>query len=130
MMLKNAPVIAVMPVVDIQRAKAFYSQKLGLQLADLPVPKDSALFRAGGDTMLYLYKREVGSKAEHTVAMWMVDDAEKTVEELNKRGVTFERYDMPNLKTDERGIAEVDGAKSAWFKDTEGNIIAITEAGG
>jgi hypothetical protein len=49
------------------------------------------------------------------------------VEELGERGVVFERYDMPGLKTDERGIAEIDGDKTAWFKDPEGNILAITE---
>jgi hypothetical protein len=93
----------------------------------MPVPEDGAAFESGDCTMLYLYEREGGTKADHTVAGWLVADVEKTVEELRQRGVVFEQYDMPGLKTDERAIAERGPAKSAWFKDSEGNILAITE---
>jgi len=61
------------------------------------------------------------------VAGWLVEDVDEAVEELRERGVTFEQYDMPGLKTDERGIADIEGVKGAWFKDPEGNILAITE---
>jgi hypothetical protein len=74
-----------------------------------------------------MYEREGGSRADHTVAGWMVDDVETAVAELRKRGVVFQQYDVPGLKTDERGIAVSGPAKSAWFKDSEGNILAVTE---
>lgn len=127
MMLREARMAAILPAVDIERARKFYSEKLGLPTPDMPVPEDGAVFESGGGTMLYLYEREGGTKADHTVAGWLVEDLEKTVKELRENGVVFEQYDMPGLKTDERGIAEAGGARSAWFKDTEGNILAITE---
>jgi predicted enzyme related to lactoylglutathione lyase len=127
-MLVNAPVAAILVATDIERAKKFYVEKLGLRSVEMPGgPEDAALFESGEGTMLYLYKREGGTKAEHTVAGWVVDDIEKAVEELSERGVVFEQYDMPGLKTDERGIAVSGPAKSAWFKDTEGNILAVNE---
>ena len=127
-MLADAPVSAILVGTDIERAKKFYVEKLGLRLAEMPdLPEDSAMFQGGEGTMIYLYEREGGSKAEHTVAGWLVEDIEKAVEELSERGVVFEQYDMPGLKTDERGIAVSGPAKSAWFKDTEGNILAVNE---
>ena len=86
------------------------------------------LFECGQGTILYVYERRGGTKADHTLAGWLVDDVEETVQELREKGVVFEQYDRPDLKTDKRGIAEIDGAKAAWFKDTEGNILSITEA--
>lgn len=127
-MLADAPVSAILVATDIERAKKFYVEKLGLRLAEIPgSPGDAAMFKSGDGTMIYLYKREGGTKDEHTVAGWLVADLEKVVGELRERGVVFEHYDMPGLKTDERGIAVQGAAKSAWFKDTEGNILAITE---
>ncbi len=64
---------------------------------------------------------------DHTEAAFDVDEIEREVGELKERGVQFESYDMPGLKTDENNIAAMNGAKSAWFKDTEGNIIAIVQ---
>jgi predicted enzyme related to lactoylglutathione lyase len=124
-MLRDAPVIAILPAVDIERAKQFYGETLGLPESDMPAPLDGALFEGGQGTMFYIYTRPEPTKAEHTVAGWMVDDVEAAVEDLHQRGVEFEQYDMPGLKTDERGIAEAEGTKSAWFKDTEGNIVSV-----
>lgn len=126
-MLKNSQVVAVLPAADIENTKKFYMEKLNLQAVDVATPGKDIFFKAGKGTYLYLYEREAGSKAEHTVATFVVDDIEEAVEELHEKGVAFEQYDMPGLKTDERGIAKLDVAKGAWFKDPEGNIIAITE---
>lgn len=126
-MLRDKPMSTVLPAEDIHRAKKFYSEKLGLQPLDMPVPEDGAAFKSGDGAMLYLYEKEGGTKADHTVGMWLVDDIEKAVDKMSEKGVTFEKFDMPGLKTDERGIAEDNGAKSAWFKDSEGNTLAITE---
>jgi predicted enzyme related to lactoylglutathione lyase len=126
-MLRDARVAAILPAMNIERAKEFYTKRLGLRSADMPVPEDGAAFEAGDCTMLYLYERQGGTRADHTVAGWLVEDLSRTVDELRDRGIAFEQYDMPGLKTDERGIAASGPAKSAWFKDSEGNILAITE---
>ena len=128
-MLKNVPVAANLRAADLQRARKFYTEKLGLRALDAAEP-GAVAFEAGDDTMLYVYEREGSSAAGHTVARWIVDDIEKTVDNLRARGVSFEEYDMPALKTDERGIAETEGVKGAWFKDSEGNILAVAEMGG
>ena len=129
-MLRDAPVTTVLIAKDINRARKFYSEKLDLRLMDMPTPKDSAAFESGKGTMLYLYEREGGTRANHTAAIWLVRDIEKTVDEIQKKGVVFEQYNRPDLKTNEDGIAESKGAKSAWFKDSEGNILAVTEISG
>lgn len=127
-MLKDAPVMAILPAEDIDRARAFYVEKLGLRLTGDPLVGDDLAFEAGDGTRLYVYKKEGGTKADHTVAGWLVEDVEGTVEDLREKGIVFEQYDVPGLKTDERGIAELGGVQVAWFKDTEGNILSITEA--
>ena len=126
-MLASAPVSANIPVEDLDRATDFYSEKLELHQLDLPSMDYAATFEAGDGTMLYLYQREGGSEAEHTLATWLVDDLEESVAELRNRGVTFEHYDKPGLRTDEQGIAEAGNVRSAWFKDTEGNTLGVAE---
>jgi predicted enzyme related to lactoylglutathione lyase len=122
-MLSEKIVVTTIPVVDINRAKQFYREKLELKL--LEEMDEALIFQAGNNTQLYLYKRDQ-TKADHTVASFMVDDIENEVNHLKKRGVVFEEYDLPNIKTVD-GIASSGDYKSAWFKDTEGNIIAITQ---
>ena len=124
-MLRDAPIMAILPATDIERAKSFYRETLNLRPLDFGVGDDAA-FECGDGTRLYVYAKEGGTKAEHTVAGWLVEDVEETVEELRQKGVVFETYDMPGLKTDERGIADMGDAKAAWFKDTEGNILSVT----
>jgi len=126
-MLRDAPVMAILPASDIERAKEFYLETLNLRRVDLPMPGNDFGVECGEGTQLYVYEREAGTKADHTVAGWVVDDVEEAVEELGERGVVFERYDMPGLKTDDRGIAELEGTKVAWFKDPEGNVLSVTE---
>ena|SRR5689334_6435825 len=125
-MLGNSPVGPTIPSTDLERSKKFYTEMLGLA-----VLKESAggiTFAAGNGTVLYLYKRGP-SKADHTLAAFRVEDVEKTVDELTAKGVIFEKYDYPSLKTNEKGIAviEAEGEKGAWFKDPDGNIIAVGE---
>jgi predicted enzyme related to lactoylglutathione lyase len=122
-MLSEKPLVTTIPVVDIIRAKKFYMEKLELNLYEEMY--EGLIFKAGNDTQIYLYKREP-TKANHTVASFIVDDIENEVINLKKKGVVFEEYDLPNLKT-VNGIAESGRFKSAWFKDTEGNIISLTQ---
>ena len=126
-MLANAPIVTVLPATDIERARAFYEDTLGLRRLPSDVP-DALFFEAGAGTLLHIYKRDTPTKAEHTVAGFWVDDVEQEVAELERKGVHMEQYDLPQMgiKTDEHGVASFeDGEKSAWFTDPEGNIIAI-----
>jgi predicted enzyme related to lactoylglutathione lyase len=123
-MLTNAPVAAILPATDLKRAKEFYTQKLGLKQSN-NMPDGNLMFEAGMGTMLMLYKRPP-VKVEHTQAGFKVNNLEETVKELRGKGVKFEDYDMPGLKT-VTGIMSDGKMKAAWFKDSEGNILAIIQ---
>lgn len=124
-MLSDSPVSAILPATDLARAKDFYQNKLGLKVKDMPMD-DPIMFEAGQGSVLVVYKRPEPTKAEHTVAGFLVDDVEKTVKDLEAKGVKFEDYDMPDLKTVNH-IMDYGQGKSAWFKDSEGNILAISQ---
>ena len=124
-MLDKFPVTATLTAVDIKRARQFYTEKLGLKV-EMEDPSPGIMFKAGKNTMLYVYQRAGGTKADNTAAAFRVDHIEKVMQEMKARGVAFEEYDMPGLKT-EKGIATMGKVKSAWFKDTEGNILGLTE---
>ncbi|MEJ2210359.1 MAG: VOC family protein [Anaerolineae bacterium] len=131
-MLKDTRIDAVIPAVDVERARKFYRDTLGLEEItprglDREASMANAMFRVGDCSRFLIYKRPRRSKAEHTLATFTVDNLEGTMQDLRKRGVRFEHYDLPNLKTDERDIAEQDGMKVAWFKDSEDNILGIGE---
>lgn len=125
MLLGDYPATAILPVTDTKRAKEFYVDKIGLEMMELPGPEDFMMFKAGAGTSLAVYKRP-SVKVEHTQVGFNVDDIEKVMEELKSKGVKFEEYDMPDLKT-RNGVAEYEGAKSAWFKDPDGNILSINQ---
>jgi catechol 2,3-dioxygenase-like lactoylglutathione lyase family enzyme len=123
--LREYPVYASIPVTDLKRSQNFYGNTLGLSLVEREL-EDGLVFQAGDKTQLYLYPRGP-SKADHTLAGFRVNDIEMIMNALSKDGVMFEQYDLPGIKTDERGIAHMRDVKSAWFKDPDGNILAITE---
>jgi len=123
--LAEVPVGVVVPATDLARAKAFYQDTLGLSL-DME-DEQGLMFGAGEGTGIFVYLRPGGQPAEHTVAGWRVPDIEAAVDELGASGVEFEQYDMPGLKTNERGIADAGDSRAAWFKDSEGNILSINE---
>ena len=122
-MLTNAKTATTLPVVDLERAKAFYKDKLGLKTSE-DVP-GGAMLEAGTGQRIYLYQRE-RTKADHTVIGFEVENVETEVKELKGRGIVFEEYDRPDLKTVD-SIATLGTWKAAWFKDTEGNILSINE---
>lgn len=123
-MLAEAEVVLQVPVVDLERALEFYTHVLGLKRYDMPSLGGIALLGAG-HTQLMLYQREA-TTADHAIAAFVVDDLDATVDSLTQRGVVFENYVLSDLvATDERGIATMGPAKAAWFKDTEGNILAL-----
>jgi catechol 2,3-dioxygenase-like lactoylglutathione lyase family enzyme len=123
-MLKDARIYAVLPATDLDRARRFYAEKLGLEPVD---ENDAGLFYEGGaDTRFLLYPTQGRTSGTHTQMGFVVEDAVATVAELRSRGVVFQDYDMPGLKTVD-GIAEFGSSKGAWFEDTEGNVVAIVE---
>jgi catechol 2,3-dioxygenase-like lactoylglutathione lyase family enzyme len=128
MVLSNHKVGAGLAVSDMDGAREFYEGKLGLL-----VSIDSAenvQYRCAEDSVLHIYlSPEHAGKATETLASWGVDDIERVVKELTKRGVTFEQYDEPGLKTDEKGIATFEGdAKVAYFKDPDDHTLSIAQA--
>ena len=123
-MLQQAPIFAYLPAKDVARAREFYEGKLGFRPAE-EIGGGVAYHFANG-TGCFLYPTPNAGTNRASQAFWRVDDIEREVAELRSRGVTFEEYDQPGLKT-VNGIATGGGAKSAWFKDTEGNILAIVQ---
>jgi predicted enzyme related to lactoylglutathione lyase len=123
-MLSKAAVTTTIPAVDINRAKKFYSKTLGLKIVK---EDDSGLtVESANGVHIYIYKRGA-TKADHTVLSFKVASVEEEVAALKSKGVKFEEYDIPDMgiKT-VGGIAKNDGFTSAWFKDSEGNILAIS----
>ena len=125
-MLESAEFAAVVPLSDIDNACEFYGDKLGLKLDmrrdDLPQNRE-AEFRAGDGTLV-IYESVGAGQSRATVAGFRVADIDATVTELRERGVAFEDYDMPDLKT-ENGIVTIGDLRAAWAKDPDGNIIAF-----
>jgi catechol 2,3-dioxygenase-like lactoylglutathione lyase family enzyme len=122
-MLESAAAHATIAVSDLARARKFYEDTLGLKPMD--ERSDGVRYRTG-DSWFLVYPSQFAGTAKSTYMSFEVDDVEKAVKELRDRGVTFEEYDFPGLKT-VNGIAEIQGAKGAWFKDLDGNILAVGE---
>lgn len=122
--LQRFPIYAYIPVKNIMRAREFYEQKLGLQPGSEIGGGVSYEFADG--TAAFMYPTPNAGTSKASQAFWRVKDIEREVAELEARGVTFEEYDMPGLKT-VHGIATGGGAKSAWFRDTEGNTLALIQ---
>src|SRR4029453_578900 len=117
-MLRNHAIVPYIPVSDVARARKFYEEKVGL----LPSEEyaEVVIYPCGKGTWAALNSPGTRGTNKASCAFWAVDDLEAEMAELRSRGVVFEEYDMPGLKT-KNGIATGGGAKTAWFKDTEGN---------
>ena len=122
-MLKEREVLAVLPAKDIARARNFYREVLGLDPAET-LDDDNLVYRCGNGTSFLLYRTDNAGTAKNTQLSWETDNLEREVEELRGRGVVFEEYDFPGLKT-ENGIATSTAGRAAWFTDTEGNILSL-----
>ena len=123
-MLKDTAVAAVLPAKDVGRAKEFYRDKLGIE--PLEDADDNLMYECGNGTRFLLYQTDNAGTAKNTQMGWVTNDVERDVQELKGRGVVFEEYDFPGLKT-ENGIATSDAGKAAWFLDSEGNILSLFE---
>jgi predicted enzyme related to lactoylglutathione lyase len=122
-MLQKSPMYAYIPAQDVARARNFYEQKLGFKPVDEVA--GGVVYEFAKGTACFLYPTPNAGTSRASQAFWQVDDIEREVEELKARGVKFERYDMPEM--DEKGILTAGGARAAWFKDTEGNIMAVIQ---
>ena len=116
--------MATLPAANIERAKKFYSEKLGMNPAHVE-PDGSLRYECEGTGFL-LYQSQYAGTAKNTAVGFRTDNLEHEMQELRSRGVVFEEYDMPGLKT-VHGIASVGTLKAAWFKDSEGNIVALNQ---
>jgi predicted enzyme related to lactoylglutathione lyase len=127
-MLTSTRTTTMLPVSDADRASRFYQEKLGLR--QIATGADgSRIFAAGTGDAIGLMPAEEGAQSKHTVLSFEVDDITEEVHELEDRGVSFEDYDMPDLKTVDH-IAQMGDEKAAWFCDTEGNILCIHQVTG
>jgi len=123
-MLDHSPVTCMLPVKDLDRARAFYEQRLGLTPLGAK-PDGKFIYRCSG-TELALFPKPEGTQATHTALSFRVDDIRRAVAELEGRGVAFADYDLPGLKTVEH-VCVLGSEKAAWFEDTEGNILCLHE---
>jgi predicted enzyme related to lactoylglutathione lyase len=123
-MLQQSRAAAAIPASDLARAKNFYEGKLGLK-PDTEINDDEGvMYRCGDGTAFLVFKSTGSSNGSHTQLTLEVDDVDNEVGALRNNGVTFEEYDFPGLKT-ENGIAQMPDGRGGFFKDTEGNLIAI-----
>ena len=123
---KDTPAFSGFSVNDIQKAKEFYGQTLGLEVSDDNGMGILTLNIAGGGKIV-IYPKANHTPATFTILNFPVNDIEEAVDELTARGVSFERYDIPDMKQDEKGIARGNGPNIAWFKDPAGNILSVLE---
>jgi catechol 2,3-dioxygenase-like lactoylglutathione lyase family enzyme len=122
----DAKVEPVVPVSEMAKAKEFYEGKLGLS-EGRDVADGGRTYVCAGGSEIHIFPSTNAGKSDTTVAGWDVDDTERVVDELTSKGVTFEQYDEAPLTTDEKGIATIDGAKVAWFRDPDGNTLGIIQ---
>ena len=124
-MLKIKNSAAAMPAQDIKRAREFYEQKLGLK-AEQEEGDGGAMYRTG-ETLFLVFLSTGKASGDHTQMALEVEDVVTAASDLKSKGVKFEEYDHPNFKTKDGLIDMPDGSKGGWFKDTEGNLIALTQ---
>ena len=123
-MLEYSPLYSYIPAKDVARARRFYEQKLGFRpKAELA---GGVVYEFGQKTACFLYPTPNAGTSKASQAFWQVADVEREVAELKARGVEFENYDMPGEKSPS-GVLTAGGAKAAWFKDSEGNILALVQ---
>ena len=123
-MLKDAALVPYIPVSDVARARRFYEQKVGLK------PKEEyaggVIYECGKGSWVFMYPSAGAGTSKASTAFWSVEDVAAEVRELKARGVVIEEYDMHGIKT-VNSIATAGGANTAWFKDSEGNILAMSQ---
>jgi len=123
-MLKTAEAFSSFSVNDLNQAKRFYGQLLGLDVSD---KTEGLELHLAGKSTVFMYPKPNHVPATYTVLNFPVDNIERAVSDLGRRGIRFEHYDEGEIKTDEKGIAHTSHPKIAWFKDPAGNILSVLE---
>lgn len=123
MTLAHRSVAMMLPVTDVDRARTFYAESLGLDYTGTN-DEGSAIFALSGGSTLLLLPRPEGTRSESTAMSFEVDDVASEVAALEGRGVVFEDYDLPDLKTVDH-VCEFGTEKAAWFKDPDGNVLCV-----
>ena len=121
-MLQNAPVYAYIPAKDLARARKFYEGTLGFKPKELA---GGVVYEFSEHTACFLYETPNAGTSKASQLFWQVKDVEREVKELKAKGVKLEHFDLPGV--DAEGIETSDDAKAAWFKDPEGNIMAVVQ---
>ena len=121
-MLADTDAVATVAVKDLKAAKKFYGDTLGLKA--VPVPEPEVLNYKSGNSTVLVYKSQFAGSNKATSVTWIVDDVESTVKDLKTKGIAFEHYDFPGMTR--KGDVHIAGkSKAAWFKDPDGNILAV-----
>ncbi len=123
-MLQNSPIIPYIPVSDLQRARKFYEEVIGF--TPTMETNGGIVYTCGGATEVFMYVSQGAGTSQASQAFFNVKDIKAEMAELRGRGLTFEHYDFPGMKMED-GIMTGGGAMAAWFKDSEGNIMAIIQ---
>ena len=123
-MFKNTKAFSGFSVNDVRKAKQFYGETLGLEVSE---SNGLLTLHIAGGSKIIVYPKPNHTPATFTILNFPVDQIEATVAALKDRGVRFERYDLPELKTDEEGIHRGRGPLIAWFKDPAGNILSVIQ---
>ena len=127
-MFKDTKAFSSFSVDDLEKAKQFYGETLGLEVVERP---EGLELHIAGSTPVFVYPSDNYTAPKHTVLNFPVDDIDAAVDELVARGVRMERYDLPEIKTDERGIFRDDGEDGpsaiAWFKDPADHVLSVLE---
>lgn len=124
-MLADRPMHSTLPTTDLERARRFYAEKLGLT-PESEDPVAGLFYHCGNNTQFLLFPSQGEASGIHTQAGWIVDDIEAEVAELKARGLVFEEYDTPYLKMS-NSVATTGPVKAAWFKDSEGNLLGLVQ---
>ena len=122
-MFKASKAFSSFSVDDLQKARGFYAQTLGLKVSESPKGLELKL---GGETGVFIYPKPNHAPATFTVLNFLVDDIEAAVDELTEKGVDFEKYEGA-IETDDKGIHRNGGPTIAWFKDPAGNILSVLQ---
>jgi catechol 2,3-dioxygenase-like lactoylglutathione lyase family enzyme len=125
-MLSKSPVVPTLPFQGLQSALDYYTKTLGLKHSAGSVKEGWLEFRAGEGTVIQVFESD-SKKSDDTAATFAVRDLQKEMAELRSKGVVFEDYDLPEIKT-KAGIAEMGRERAAWFKDPGGNVLCLHQA--
>ncbi|PWT89497.1 MAG: glyoxalase [Blastocatellia bacterium] len=124
-LFKHANAFSSFSVNDLQRAKHFYAKTLGLEVSETP---EGLQLELAGRPSVFIYPKPNHEPATFTVLNFLVEDIDEAVDQLTKRGVSFEHYDQAGIQTDQKGISRGErGPSIAWFKDPDGNILSALE---